>query len=370
MSYQFWAIDYETANGFRGSPCALGAVRISNGIETAKRLWLIRPTAAALVARDCWRGIEAAPEEWNASPPCQASHVDALEGLESYFDGWNIELHGIGPGDVLDAPTFPDVLRELKEAVGDDPVVAHQASFDIGVTRDACDIELDDDEYGDTSTVWPDWTYACTLVLGRNTLTGLPSYSLPYCLEAARGRAGVPAKPFTHHDPMADARGAAELMTHYMAFKNADTLDDVLLEHGYRWGRVSSDREWNGCTKHKARASSVAGASSVAVAMPESDRDAYLEDFICGLTVVVTGKLPGATRKQAWEMIAAAGGIAQGNVTRDTDLLVAGEQFPHLLAPGAATSRKQKRAAALGVEVMSGIDFMSLLADSRSDWRA
>ena len=28
----FTAIDFETANGFRGSPCAVGAVRVRDGV--------------------------------------------------------------------------------------------------------------------------------------------------------------------------------------------------------------------------------------------------------------------------------------------------------------------------------------------------
>ncbi|PPE86325.1 DNA polymerase III subunit epsilon, partial [Streptococcus agalactiae] len=39
----FTAIDFETANGFRGSQCAVGAVRVRDGVMVDRAEWLIRP---------------------------------------------------------------------------------------------------------------------------------------------------------------------------------------------------------------------------------------------------------------------------------------------------------------------------------------
>jgi DNA polymerase-3 subunit epsilon len=39
----FTAIDFETANNSRSSACALGAVKVENGVITERKEWLIRP---------------------------------------------------------------------------------------------------------------------------------------------------------------------------------------------------------------------------------------------------------------------------------------------------------------------------------------
>lgn len=39
----YTAIDFETANSYRGSPCAVGLVRVRDGVSVAERRWLMRP---------------------------------------------------------------------------------------------------------------------------------------------------------------------------------------------------------------------------------------------------------------------------------------------------------------------------------------
>ena len=104
MSLSFVALDFETANSFRGSPCAVGMVRVLDGEVVETRRLLMRPP----------------------------SSVDG-------FDDFNIGLHGITPAMVKGEPRFRDRLPEIVAFVGDLPVVAHNAAFDLGVIRDACD---------------------------------------------------------------------------------------------------------------------------------------------------------------------------------------------------------------------------------------
>ena len=39
----YTALDFETANSYRGSPCAVGLVRVRDGQPVAERTWLMRP---------------------------------------------------------------------------------------------------------------------------------------------------------------------------------------------------------------------------------------------------------------------------------------------------------------------------------------
>ena len=94
----FTAIDFETANGFRGSPCAVGAVRVRDGVMVDRAEWLIRPPV----------------------------------GFDR-FDPRNVRIHGITEDRVLDAPRFAQVYDELADFVGTDVLAAHNAGFDVGV---------------------------------------------------------------------------------------------------------------------------------------------------------------------------------------------------------------------------------------------
>ena len=118
----FTAIDFETANSYRGSPCSVGLVKVRGGLIVDEQHWLIRPPEAA---------------DW--------------------FAPFNVSLHGITPEMVATAPRWREILPRLLDFVGSDVLVAHNAGFDIGVMRYACaadNIEL------------PRVSFLCTLVLG------------------------------------------------------------------------------------------------------------------------------------------------------------------------------------------------------------
>src|SRR4051794_24885232 len=102
----YTAIDFETANSYRGSPCSVGLVRVRNGVAVAEKHWLMRPPEGA---------------DW--------------------FAPWNVEIHGITPDMVATAPRWKDVLPNIVDFIGDDVVVAHNAGFDISVIRYACAVD-------------------------------------------------------------------------------------------------------------------------------------------------------------------------------------------------------------------------------------
>jgi DNA ligase (NAD+) len=73
---------------------------------------------------------------------------------------------------------------------------------------------------------------------------------------------------------------------------------------------------------------------------------------LSGLTVVVTGSVPGFTREEAEEAILARGGKSPGSVSKKTFALVVGD------APGAS---KLKKAEELGIPIVPADRFESLL---------
>src|SRR5688572_29201974 len=96
----FTAIDFETANRFRDSACAVGAVRVEHGKIVERYYRLVRPWTQRF--------------EYTA-------------------------LHGIAWSHVRDAPSFRRVWPELRWLLrGVDFVVAHNASFDMAVLAASC----------------------------------------------------------------------------------------------------------------------------------------------------------------------------------------------------------------------------------------
>ncbi len=84
-----------------------------------------------------------------------------------------------------------------------------------------------------------------------------------------------------------------------------------------------------------------------------SSPDGALEQTLAGLTIVVTGAVPGYTRETAQEAIVARGGKAAGSVSKNTSVLVAGE----------SGGSKYAKAEALGVPILDADRFEDLLKE-------
>lgn len=302
----YTAIDFETANSYRGSPCAVGLVKVRDGVPVDERHWLIRPPEA----------------------------VDR-------FDGFNVALHGITPEMVADAPRWNLVLPAILDYIGDDVVVAHNAGFDIGVIRYACAVD---------NITWPEMKFLCTLVLARRAFS-LPSYRLPFVTEQCG---------FTmdnHHDPLADARAVVGIVRHMTQREAVTDLYELAPRFKVRVGHMESGI-YNGsvCT--------ATGNSGLVAA--EVNPDADPSGYLYGRVVVFSGALMSMTRQLAWDEVARAGGLAEKTPTKRTNVLVLGDFNPASLRPGATFSGKARKAFELqdkgqDIELMTEDDFLRVL---------
>lgn len=156
-SDHFVALDFETANRFRHSACAISIVTVKSNQVREVYTQLIRP-----------------PELW--------------------FEFSSI--HGITAADVQKAPTFADIHGEiLKRLQGASHVAAHNASFDRSVMNAACNV---------SGLQMPPLSWQCTVKLARS-IWGLYPTNLP----AVCRYLGI---DLIHHDAASDATACAKIV--------------------------------------------------------------------------------------------------------------------------------------------------------------
>jgi DNA polymerase-3 subunit epsilon len=130
----FVTIDFETAKYSRESACAVGLVKFRDGKAQDTFYSLVRPPIL-------------------------------------YIRPEFTEIHGLTVEDVEDAPTFEDLWETaILPFIGDMPLAAHNASFDMGVLKAVL-------EWYELPV--PALHYFCTLILSRNVWPALRSHSLP-----------------------------------------------------------------------------------------------------------------------------------------------------------------------------------------------
>lgn len=158
----FVAIDVETANNHPESICAIGAVKVVDGIITERFYELVKPEP------------------------------------EFYFRYFTEQIHGISREMTENCPTFDVVWRRLAPMIGRLPLVAHNKAFDEKCIRAAHRAYRMD---------YPDYPFFCTVQAARRSIPRAmcPSFSLPVLCEFL----GIPFS--NHHNALADAEGAAKI---------------------------------------------------------------------------------------------------------------------------------------------------------------
>lgn len=158
----FVAIDVETANAERTSICAIGAVKVKDGLIVDTYYTLVKPYP------------------------------------NYYIQRFTEEIHGISRDDTDSAPLFPEIWTELNEWIEDLPLVAHNAPFDSSCFRATMR------HYGIEPFAEP---FLCTLKAAKQNIprTICGSFSLPHLASFL----GIPFS--NHHNALADAEACAKI---------------------------------------------------------------------------------------------------------------------------------------------------------------
>ena len=154
---KYVALDFETANNNRNSACAIGIVRVENGVIVNKVVHLIRPPTSEFLY----------------------THV-----------------HGLTWNDVKDAKTFGQIWPELAPLFnGVEFVAAHNASFDKSVLSSCLST---------AGLFAPTVAFRCTLKEAKMKWV-LPAYKLSDVCK----HLGI---ELNHHEALSDALGCAKII--------------------------------------------------------------------------------------------------------------------------------------------------------------
>lgn len=153
----FLAIDFETSDYPADSACAIGLVRVENGIIVKEYSHLIRPPRKRMRFTD---------------------------------------IHGLTWEHVESMPTFGELWSEFSHLFeGVDYLVAHNAPFDRGVLHACCEAY---------SIEQPNLAFKCTVRVARNHFNIKPAKLSNVCR--------VLNIDLNHHEALSDARACAQIM--------------------------------------------------------------------------------------------------------------------------------------------------------------
>lgn len=292
--FDFIAIDFETANQYKDSACQIGITTVKNGKTHEVNSWLINP--------------------------------------ETYFDDFNIRLHGINEEMVKDKPTFAELWPTIESYFGNDKlgnfIFAHNANFDINVllsmlTRYNLPI--------------PFGTFGCSLAISRRTWPGEPSYSLSSMCQKLGILPG-------NHDGGEDSRACAEIVILATQAKGADFSKEFISEENIIeienklqifFGGFDSKGYYSCICQHLSKNNRIKNI------IGDQTKNNPESIFYCK-NVVFTGALSAMKRAEAQQIIADIGGINQNGVNRNTNFLIVGQQDYRIVGEDGMSSKQEK----------------------------
>ena len=188
---EYVAIDFETANRYPDSACAIGLALFD---EDGRKL---------------------------------DSYYSLIHPRVPYFDPVCTNVHHLDSRDILSSPYLDELWPDISAFIGSRALVAHNARFDMGVLKASlkgCGITP------------PSYEYYCTLSLSRRFIPGHACYKLTYLVDE------VLNMNYQAHQALDDAYVCGKLF-YYLCGKymlDKEELDEYLLEKGLDYPKVLS----------------------------------------------------------------------------------------------------------------------------------
>ncbi len=298
----FITIDFETATSERDSPCEIGLTFVKERQIVETKSWLIKPRY-------------------------------------SEFDYFNILIHGIKPEHVADKPEFSELWTELKPLIENQFLIAHNASFDISVLRNTLQTY---------QLPFPTLNYSCSYIFSKSIWPALPAYDLKTLCK-------INNIDLNHHSAGSDSKATAELALKAFDIAGVYSIDDFPEKLKISVGQLYDGDYRPSETKRIYKPKDL----TQIIGDPAKHNR---ESIFYGRTVVFTGTLSSMVRASAHQTIADIGGNIGGNVTRDTDFLIVGQQDYRVVGDDGMSSKQEKAIKFIEkgsmLEILSEDDFL------------
>lgn len=273
---KFLAYDVETANSTRSSICAVGWVLVKDDEIIDKGGSLI-------------------------NPKCR-------------FSEKNIQIHGIMPESVENAPTFAEYWQSTLAPLAEKTLIlAYNASFDIGATKKALEV---------AGMPTPDLDYMDVFAVMKKCVQ-----SDSYKLHDLASYAGY---SYQSHDPIEDAEAIIHL-TKYVAEQAG--FDDIIELLIHSLIPVQNTRNTEPPAPPANQPAPLARETYFDGIVP-------VDGCLAGLRFCLTGDVPGTSREDIEAMITQCGGKPTTSVSGKTDYLVVGVYVD--FGPGFVSSKQRK----------------------------
>tara|TARA_B110000211_G_scaffold205872_1_gene240424 strand:+ start:139 stop:1050 length:912 start_codon:yes stop_codon:yes gene_type:complete len=299
----FIAIDFETANSNRNSPCEIGIVKVENFKITDKKSFLIRPK-------------------------------------ENYFDWMNTEIHGIDEDTVKNEPEFDVIYSKIKDDFENYPIIAHNASFDISVLRRTLDLY---------DIPYPRTEYTCTYQMAKSSLEGCLSYRLDAISKFLDIK-------LDHHRALSDANACAEIAIKLFNDKSITDFSQIKDIFKIRTGELNDDGY---------KPSLSIRNKGYKISDLEYEENLQPENPFFERNIVFTGTLTSMVRREAQIKVLELGGKCSSGVNNSTNFLIVGEQDYSRYGEGSKSSKMKKADNLLSkgqeIELLSENQFIEMI---------
>lgn len=303
----FVAIDFETANSLRSSVCSVGIVQVKNGKIYKEIQSLINPL--------------------------------------SEFHYYNTKIHGITEYMVHGAPTFEEFWPNMKSILEDQVIIAHNASFDMGVLQESLR------QFHEPS---PKFEYGCSFRIAKKVWPQLYNHKL----STVANYLGISLR---HHDALEDARAAAIITIKAMQNTQTNTVQQLAKLHNVK---INSSIQ-----PKKQSPSQRRDKADLTIEFLEPERtELNSKHPFYGAQIVFTGRMLSMTRSKAAQLAVNCGAVCKGAVDHQTNYLVVGDNDLAKYLQGIKSTKMQKVEGmiqqGLPIEIVGEQDFLRLVRHS------
>lgn len=305
----FITIDFEVANRYEYSPCAVSIYEFKNDNITQLLSTLINPGNV-------------------------------------HFDDSLIELHHITKEMVANSPSIEEVMSNICNIIKDKFVFAHNAGYDISKLITGCTL------YNITI---PHFEYADTLMVAKRTWTKLVNYKLDTVSEFLNIE-------LDHHNSSSDAIACGKIVLKALQEYKLDDIDELLNKINYKKGYYDNSLiHAYSKSNSKHSNSKISDYQKIKQLVINTD----ISTSLSGKYFAFTGAL-NIKRADAMKLVADQGGIPEGNVTQNTNYLVVGRDDYGNFKAGNKSNKMLKAEKLIqkgqNLEIITEDDFLDMIS--------